>query len=195
MNINRNFDYSDVATLIHEFIHMTNQKDYTHTVVRNAFTEFLSIYFELYTLDFLEQNGVDSNELDKKERLRTTLRDVRHNASVMTPILCFNYFGRLSSDLVKEMKDHFIKNMDEEMFNGEMENLYKTFQNIEEHDLSKEEVAAAKYRVVTMGYRYILGLILAYYARKNCKLEDILYINDHINEFEKAKEVLIDKIK
>lgn len=29
--------------------------------------------------------------------------------------------------------------------------------------------------------RYVLGTMLAFYARKNCKKEDILYLNEHLN--------------
>ena len=62
ININRNFNYEDVTTLVHEFIHYTNFKSINYN--REALTEFLSIYFEMYGYDYLLDNGINSEYLD-----------------------------------------------------------------------------------------------------------------------------------
>ena len=51
ININREFNYNDVRILIHEFIHYTNGKKISTN--SHYFTEFLSIYFEFYAIDYL----------------------------------------------------------------------------------------------------------------------------------------------
>ena len=37
---------------------------------------------------------------------------------------------------------------------------------------------------ITQNYRYILGTILAIYARKYVKFEDVVHLNNHINEYD-----------
>ena len=57
ININREFNYNDVRLLVHEFIHYTNGKHISPN--RHYFTEFLSIYFEFYTIDYLLKKGIN----------------------------------------------------------------------------------------------------------------------------------------
>jgi len=52
INIKREFNYSDVGSLVHEFIHYTNGKN-NNTIKRRILTEFLSIYYENYAIDYL----------------------------------------------------------------------------------------------------------------------------------------------
>lgn len=59
ININREFNYNDVRVLVHEFIHYTNGKKYSMN--RNYLTEFLSIYFEFYAIDYLLKKGINVN--------------------------------------------------------------------------------------------------------------------------------------
>ena len=62
ININREFNYNDVRLLVHEFIHYTNGKHISPN--RHYFTEFLSIYFEFYTIDYLLKKGINKDEID-----------------------------------------------------------------------------------------------------------------------------------
>ena len=73
IHISRKFNYNDVSTLIHEFIHYTNGKKDTN--IRDYLTEFLSIYFELYTNLYLLKKGIPNNELDYFARLKYLKKD------------------------------------------------------------------------------------------------------------------------
>ena len=62
ININREFSYEDVVTLVHEFIHYTNGDKNTN--IRYYLTEFLSIYFEFFARDYLLKKGINKEEID-----------------------------------------------------------------------------------------------------------------------------------
>lgn len=187
INLNRSFDYSEVGALIHEFIHKTN---YTKepTPARIALTEFFSIYFETYAFDFLEQNGISSNELDRKERLRWALNNVRKNNSVLSPILIYSELGVLN-DNSYELFNNYRMKISKEIYEKELKNLYETFKNAEKMFLDEGSIEQQKYAVTTLNYLYFIGTLLTYYARKNCTLEEIVYLNDHINEFDNIYDV------
>lgn len=187
INLNRSFDYSEVGTLIHEFIHKTN---YTKepAPARIALTEFFSIYFETYAFDFLEQNGVNPDELDRKERLRMTFNNVHKNNTVFSPLLAYSQFGSLDDNAFELLTKYFIK-IDKSIYDEELKNLYETFKNAEKMFLDEGSIEHQKYAVTTMNYMYLIGTLLTYYARKNCTLEEIVYLNDHINEFDNIYDV------
>lgn len=187
ININRNFDYNDVRVLVHEFIHKTNfHKE--ESQVREALTEFLSIYFDTYALDFLEKNGIKPEELDKKNRLRWTLRDTHMNNIILVPILAYSELGSLNENTYELLKE-YIMPIDKKTYDEELKCLYNLFKNIEKAIFDANRVEIEKYIIASLHYKYLMGTLLTYYARKNCTLEEIVYLNDHINEFDNIYDV------
>ena len=67
----RESNYTDVQILIHEFMHYVNDGKRI-SKNRNILTEFLSIYFELYSTKKLMEKNIPKEELDYNFRLINT---------------------------------------------------------------------------------------------------------------------------
>ena len=57
ININRRFNYNDVVLLIHEFFHYLNSRIVNRSENTYLFTEFISIYFEIYSINYLKKKN------------------------------------------------------------------------------------------------------------------------------------------
>ena len=187
ININREFNYNDVRLLVHEFIHYTNGKK--DSINRHYFTEFLSIYFEFYTIDYLLKKGINKEEIDYFYRIKNVKRHSTVFFQYEIPLLAFIEFGNLDENTVSLLQQ-YVLNIKKEEFAKECsllcENLSLAEQNNEEK--IKESPNSLGFilseEFITKNYRYILGTILAIYARKYANFEDIVYLNNHINEYD-----------
>lgn len=195
ININREFNYDDVINLVHEFIHYTNGKSEV-TRNRDLLTEFLSIYFETYAIDYLINKGINKDEIDYEIRLKSTFYRTQLFYNIESPLLCFMNFGDINADNYEFFKNN-IFNIDRDYFNQECNNLLERFEKIDknyrnshfsdEYDYNQVIKECAK--IFIMHFKYLFGTILAIYAFKNCKMEDILYLNEHINDDNNADMV------
>lgn len=186
INIGRNFNYDDVITLIHEYIHYVNSND---TIVGNYFSEFLSIYFEFYTKDYLLKKGIDIKEVNIYDRIKYTYYNLKSLYRYEIPLLAYINFGNLDSNTYL-LLNKFVLNIKKEAFENECKLLCYKLTKIAES--KKEEIAEdpenkgyyLSENFIVYDYLYILGTLLALYARKYCSFEKIVYLNNHINEFE-----------
>ena len=65
IDISRTYNYDDVLTLIHEFIHSTNSSK-NMGVYRYILTEFFSIYFEMLSQnELLEKGNITLSDYNK----------------------------------------------------------------------------------------------------------------------------------
>lgn len=172
ININREFNYTDVITLIHEFIHYINGKD-KQTISRHLLTEFFSIYFELYVLDYLMNSGIPKQEIDYKLRLRSTYNWTCDFRKITLPILYYVLLGDITDEHF-EMFQKYIGISDKKIFEKQCHKLLNYFNN---NDLRCEY--GLDY---SLHCQYLIGTVLAMYARSYCKKEDIVYMNNHIND-------------
>lgn len=62
INVERKFNFNDVITLIHEFMHYINGNVEKEYINRYLLTEFISIYFEIYAQNYLLKNYDISKE-------------------------------------------------------------------------------------------------------------------------------------
>ena len=97
INIKRNFNYSDVTVLIHEYIHYVNGKG-KRTLSRELLSEYLSIYFEMYATDYLLEKGVPIEQIGISDRLKFTYDRVSDFHFMVTPFLSFAKFGKVGKD-------------------------------------------------------------------------------------------------
>ena len=187
ININREFNYSDVCSLIHEFIHYTNGKNKT-SIKRRILTEFLSIYFENYAIDYLIEKGIPKEEIDYKIRLKSTFARTYNFYAYESPFICFIEFGDISDKSYEMLKEYYCP-IEKDTFDKECHNLLKYFQN-KDKDLNRK-IQNDKIDIITLRKeygidysihcRYLLGTIFAFYARKHCNMKDIICLNEHIN--------------
>lgn len=188
ININREFNYDDVCILIHEFIHYTNGKEKNYSENRNYFTEFLSIYFEIYTIEYLLKKGINKEELDYLSRIKILMHHSKIFNHYEIVLLAFVKFGNLDSYTVSLLQQYFC-NINKELFDKECSTLYKNLCIVEES--YKDEIeenpnmlgSILSDAFITTNYRYILGTLLAIYAYKYSNFDDIVYLNNHINDY------------
>lgn len=187
INMNREFNYNDVRILIHEFNHYTNGKK--DSINRHYFTEFLSIYFEFYTIEFLLEKGINKEEVDYFHRMKNIKRHSTIFFQYEKVLLAFITFGNLDDDTIL-LLHHYFLNIPKERFEKECTLLYKSLCIAEAYHKEKiktnpkmlGQILAEEF--IIQDYRYILGTILALYARKYANFNDIVYLNNHIHEYE-----------
>ena len=198
ININRVFNYNDVISLIHEFIHYTSGKR-INTINRNIISEFLAIYFEVVAMNYLMDKGISIQEIDYKKRLRGILEYTKFYLDVNKPITCFFKCGSVSKDNYEMCRDYkWINESDD--FDRDCKRLLNSFIKLENN--YKNSVFSFEYNdeslrnSLSSGYsylvKYILGISLTFYALKCCDIKDIICLNSLINNFNRLniKEVL-----
>ncbi len=186
ININREFNYNDVISLIHEFIHYTNGKEDSKN--RYYFTEFLSIYFEFYAIDYLLKKGMNSEEIDYFHRIKSVKKHSIIFFQYEVILLAFIKFGNLSENSVSLLNQYFFS-IKKETFERECSNLCRNLvlaEQVQKEKIKKDYKLLGQLiseEFMTQNYRYILGTFLAIYAFKYSKFEDIVYLNNHIHEY------------
>ncbi len=187
ININRSFNYNDVRVLVHEFMHYTNGLQYFAN--RQFFTEFFSIYFEFYAIDYLISKGIDKREIDYYHRIRSVKE---HSNSLMgyeIVLLSFFKFGFIHENTYSLLNQYFL-NMDKDSFDNECRLLFHQLRRIdqENEEIGKDRLGyILSSKFITQNYRYVLGTILAIYAWKYSKFSDVVFLNNHLHEFDHLK--------
>lgn len=188
ININREFNYDDIINLVHEFIHYTNDSD-NITRNRSLLTEFLSIYFETYAIDYLINKGINKDEIDYEIRLKSTFYRTNNFYYVETPLVCFMDCGNISDESYEFFKEkHFP--IERSAFDQECNTLLERFKMIDKNyrdnhfsdEYDYNDVIRKCANLLVEHFKYLFGTVLAMYAFKRCKMEDILYLNEHIND-------------
>lgn len=202
ININREFNFNDIVSLVHEFIHYTNGKD-RKTKNRYLLTEFLSIYFEIYALEYLLQKGISKDEISIYDRLKNSVSSAKSLFSYELIFLSYEKFGDINENTINDLRDNYL-NISKESFDQECEGLLNHIEKCEkdykirimyQKKFKSEEFVYELCSPFFDNYRYLLGTLLAYYARKNCKIEDIIYLNKHINDSNFWNSNLVNLLK
>lgn len=186
ININREFNYNDVRLLVHEFIHYTNGKG--QLTNRKFFSEFLSIYFEFYAIDYLLKKGINQEEIDYLYRIKSTKRNSTIFFQYEIILLAYTKFGNLDDNTITLLQEYFL-NIKKEVFEKECIILYKNLCVAEEKNRDKIKENPNEFgcilaeEFIAFDYAYILGTFLAVYAHKYSNFNDIVNLNNHINEF------------
>ena len=189
ININREFNYHDVITLIHEFFHYIN----FNTELKNdnlyLLTEFISIYFENYAVNYLINKNIDYNQINAYFRINNLGEQINEYQNYSSVVTAFTNFGNISSSTITYMNNYFY-DIEKEKFDKSCLHLLRKFDEIKKDYLMKIKyekkfnsflLAHRLSEVFKYNYRYILGTILAFYAIDNCDINDIILVNDKIN--------------
>ena len=187
ININRYFNYSDVRILIHEFIHYTNgSKSELLSINQYLLTEYLSIYFEMYAINFLiNKKHISKKEIDYQGRLINIKEKCEQFDYYGLILLVYKYFGYIDKNNIE------LLNIDKEQFDEACLKVFNYFEKIEnnynseirfKNEFNLNELTSKQCLQISSDYRYILGTLFAFYTSKYSKLEDIVYLNDHIND-------------
>lgn len=200
IDLARTYNYNDVLTLIHEFIHSTNSSK-NMGEYRYILTEFFSIYFEMLSQKELLENGINSSELDIFDRIKNTGKISKEITEYDLVFISYNMFGNIKENSYKNLKKYHIVSSTKKEFECACVRLLKYFdyQKIQYNNESKK-FNLYDYRkcisiLFSSGYRYLLGTLFSCYLLENGNKDKIVWLNDHIND-EKMKNMnLIDVLK
>lgn len=197
ININRNFNYSDVVTLAHEFFHYTNLKS-NSSLNQYILTEFISIYFETYTINYLKQKNIPYSEIVPNDRIGDLIDCINSYQSYSPILLGYEKFGNINLDTLKKLNKYFFEYTKEE-FDEDCYDLLGYFYTQEEHYYNQLSVGFEKdqdefdfsiSQVMIDNYRYLLGTVLSFYCLTECDIKTIVDLNDNINDKYEDMDIL-----
>lgn len=200
IDLARTYNYDDVLSLIHEFIHSTNSSK-NMGEYRYILTEFFSIYFEMLSQKDLLENGINTSELDIFDRIKDTGMISKKIVKYDLAFMAYNLFGNVKEDSYEDLEKYHIVSSTKEEFESVCINLLKYFdyQKIQYNNESKE-FNLYDYRkcisiLFSSGYRYLLGTLFSCYLLENGNKDKVVWLNDHINDEEIKNMNFIDVLK
>ena len=200
IDLARTYNYDDVLSLIHEFIHSTNSSK-NMGEYRYILTEFFSIYFEMLSQNELLEKGINPGELDIFDRIKSAGMISKKINKYDLVFMAYNLFGNIKEDSYEDLEKYHIVSSTKEEFKSACIYLLKYFdyQKIE-YNNRNEEFNLHDYRkciskLFSSGYRYLFGTLFSCYLLENGNKDKIVWLNDHIND-EKIKNMnFIDVLK
>lgn len=168
ININREFNYNDVISLIHEFIHYTNGNKVI-TYNRKILSEFLSIYFEFHGYNYLYKLNIPNNEINYHRRINNLCKCMQDYLKINIPLTLFIKEGIVVEN--EYLLNYFIKE----------ENKYNCSKFFFERNY--KELIKQLSKIYIKLFTYIFNTSLAFYAYFNCNIKDIVKLNNNINNY------------
>ena len=171
ININRAFNYTDIEVLIHEFTHYVC---FIGNGIRNKILgEFLSIYFELYAIEYIYKNyKISLEELFYNRRIINAYYQACKIKNVQLPLYLFMSLGNIDENSYKDASV-IINNYTKIKYDYECSEILKS---INDKNNNKDSVFS-----IEDDHYYLIATYLAYYFRKNATIDDILNFMKNIN--------------
>ena len=182
ININRSFNYSDVEVLVHEFIHYMC---FMGTGIRNKIiSEFMSIYFELYAIEYMyKKYKFDLEELFYNRRLVNVFYHTCRIIKLEVPLYIYKSFGDLDENSYKNELG-FLTNYTKEKYEHECREVEKIIKNINDGTYDK--------CVIEEDHYYTMATFLAFYVGKKKNVNDILYFLKNVNREENLDKDILE---
>lgn len=180
INLKRTYNYDEVKTLVHEFIHYTNADK--HTVKRHILGEYLSITGELYAENYMRNKGIDVSEINSNLRLKTTYDRCSELSWIIDVLIAYQKIGKISENNISFITENIVDVTNDE-FITECKYLLKLIK--ERKDKTNIDVPELKFEYddsISLACIYLMGTLFAFYTIKHCKIEDIVNMNNHIND-------------
>ena len=194
ININRRFNYLDVSTLVHEFMHYTNNLTNDCTINRHILTEAISIYYGEFAKKYLLEKGIDKSKLWLNERLYDISNSLRRFNKYNILLLAYSKFGNIDKNTYK-MLNKFFLNIPSDDFEKICINALKIldkkseetfFETKMKHGEIPNDYEAILFneliKLVNIDYRYIFGTVIAYNALQYSSIEKMTNLNNHVND-------------
>ena len=143
----------------------------------------------MYAKDYLLEKGISLEEINFNDRLISTVRHSKELNTYELLILAYDRFGSINEKTVNDLNS-YICSVSKEDFEEDCKNALDYFKKIEnkyknslnqEKNYNDEELGFNYSFIATLNYRYVLGTLLAIYARKNSTMDKMIYLNDTIN--------------
>lgn len=194
IDINRKFNYLDISTLVHEFMHYTNALTKNYSVNRHILTETISIYYEEFAKKYLLERGIDKSKLWFNERLYHTSNSIPNFNNYNIILIAYSEFGNIDKNTYKMLNKFFVNIPEhefEQMCINALKILDKKSKTIEFETKMKYGTIPDDYETILFNeltdlvandYKYIFGTIVAYNALQYSSIEKMRYLNNHIND-------------
>ena len=164
ININRKYTYDDISTLIHEFMHYIATLLYSFD--NKVITEFISIYFELYSNEYLCNNyDINLEELEYDKRFFSNYMNSLLSKTIDLPLLIYSRFGNLNNNSYKDLKK-IINDYSRNKYLVDVKRAIDSINRFDERILYISPLVEAHY--------YMYATLLSFYARENCNMKDIV---------------------
>lgn len=200
IDLARKYNYDDVLTLIHEFMHSRNLSK-NMGEYRYILTEFFSIYFEMLSQKELLEKGINPSELDIFDRIKDTGKISKKINKYYIAFMAYNLLGNIKEDSYEDLEKYHIVSSTKEEFESACIYLLKYFdyQKIK-YNNKNEEFNLHDYRkciskLFSSGYRYLFGTLFSCYLLENGNKDKVVWLNDHINNEEIKNMNFIDALK
>lgn len=204
ININRGFNYLEVCSLIHEFIHKMNfdLSKKSSTPTRTVLTEFISIYFEEYAKRYLLNKGISKKELFFNERIMATQNSASNFNWYGLILLVYEKIGKIDEESYLFLRENYLP-ITKEGFENECKMIVSQITKIEEQyqkdimyerPFNENEVYDRCLTFLSKHYQYVFGTLLAYYALENIDKEKMVWLNDHVNDDDQTVLDILEEI-
>ena len=179
IKIDDSFNYNTIPSLIHEFFHKTNE---SKNKARYLLSEYISVYFEIYTYELLKKQGISLNQLNLNYRLFALKDCCEFIEDKGFYLYTFDQLGNYKEDTYKYIN---YSNIPENILKEELLLELNWFEQMEEiynnNKKIKDSFSESKYYIMNQysnDYRYLLGALLAYYSLYNLTKDDVLKLNE-----------------
>ena len=182
INLKRSFNYNDIETLVHEFMHYVC---FVGDGMRNKIIgEMISIYFELYTMEYLKKNyNFELEELFYNRRLVSIYRHSGELKKIELLLYLYMNFGNLDENSYKYAAGNY-KDYSKEDYESECKKTLEIIKKIKDGTYEKNVVEESHY--------YLYATLLAFYFRKKVSLEKMLNFVDNVKNVENEDLGLIE---
>lgn len=203
INLSMSFSYCDVINLVHEFFHIVNGKVKEKSINRYILGEFISIYFELKAIEYIEnKEEINIHYCYKKRFENTSLLSSRFSIYSI-PLFLFENNGSVTENGDEFITQYLfpIEKKEYKKYCRRVLNNLEYYKNKYMNSLGLEEKYDHKTyldkigRMYAIDYHYILGTILAFYAKENVSIEKMKWLNYHINDDFFGNMDIIDILK
>ena len=184
INIPINYTIQDGTVIVHEFFHYLNDTE-EYNVIREIFTEMISIYFEFRYYQFLIQKGYNEEIFYKNiyERTDNSLYCTYNLCATASILDVYHNTGDITSENIEFLEEK------RNFYELKMEDIIKYYneENFDENIIEFHDDIG-----------YVIGTLLTFFALKQPKIYDIKmkYLNENINNlsFDEVLNVLNTKM-
>lgn len=186
--INKHNNYSDICILIHEFMHYVNFNKNNFSLNGYNLSEFLSIYYELYSMKYLiNKTRLSPKNFDLKTRVMNTYECADDIINYYPLFLIYNYSKITGNSIEHSFNDCPFK-ISKEMFDIMCTRLNHHIDQNKNNDYKK----TGKYIEDTLSY--ILGTYLSFYSIYNLDINDIFYISKNMSRIDVDTEKILSNV-
>ena len=175
-----NYDY--LSTLVHELMHATNIDPNNNYLTPAVLTEFISIYFEMYTKELLPNFGIDNKEIDYTSRFKYGMTYTEFKFVI--PLLVKIKYGEINKENMNKLHEekHYFETIEDYNYDSICDSLnsymFSAIISSNEEIINKSLMEYMKAAFIKL--KYNLNTSLAFYALDKLDKNKVNDINEQM---------------